>query len=89
MVIRKNRKPLELLTVDQVVDALGGTVAVADLTGKKPQQISLARKSGRLPTDTFLIMGEQLRQSGFQAPPRLWGMKEQSSEISQETSHGL
>ena len=64
----------DLHTAAQVIDELGGTAATARLTGRKDQHVSNWRKSGRLPSDTFLIMMAELRDRDCNASPRLWGI---------------
>lgn len=63
-----------LQTVDLVIDACGGTAAVAALTGRSPQAVSNWRAEQKLPPKTFLIFELQLRQIGAIAPPKLWGI---------------
>ena len=59
-----------------VIDALGGTAAVARLTDRKMQHVSNWRAAGRFPADTFLVIGVALTAIGKAAPPTLWGIKE-------------
>lgn len=65
-----------LKTSDEVIDALGGTARVAELTHRLPQSVSNWRKAGRLPSDTFLIISGALKSKGMAAPPSLWGIVE-------------
>lgn len=65
-----------LTTAGDVIDALGGTTAVARLTGRKPQHVTNWRASGRLPSPFFLIMTRALEDHGKSAPPHLWGIAE-------------
>lgn len=65
----------ELTTVDDVIDALGGTGATARLLGcKSMRPVSNWRSRGRLPADKFLLMQQALRDRGKTAPPSLWGI---------------
>ena len=65
-----------LSTVDDVIDALGGTYETARLLDLKyPQPVSQWRKRARLPADKFLIMQSELEKRGKTAPPELWGIK--------------
>jgi hypothetical protein len=65
-----------LRTTNDVIDALGGTKAVAVLTGKSPQSVTNYRLAPRFPADTFLIMRDALQRIGCDAPPSLWGIRE-------------
>ena len=65
-----------LNTAGQVIDELGGTTATATLTGKRAQNVSNWRASGRLPPDTFLVMQDALSARGKRAPAALWGIRE-------------
>lgn len=64
--------PLE--TVDAVIDALGGTAAVARLVGRPAQAVSNWRKRGSMPAETFLVFDDALRARDLEAPSSLWGM---------------
>lgn len=61
-----------LTTVDAVVVALGGTRAVADLTGATDSAVSNWRKSGTFPARTYIILKAALGQRD--APDSLWSM---------------
>lgn len=61
-----------LATVDQVIDALGGTSAVARLVGKWPSAISNWRVRGVMPADTLLVISNALKAIRKNAPPSLW-----------------
>jgi len=65
-----------LKTVDDVVDALGGTAKVARLIEGSQQSVSNARASGRLPPTTFVVMTDALAKISCEAPAKLWSMKE-------------
>lgn len=66
----------KLSTASEVIDALGGTSATARLTKRKLQSVSNWRAEGRLPANTFLQIGAELKQRGFDAPPSVWGIAE-------------
>lgn len=66
----------KLSTVDEIIDALGGTAATARLTQRKLQSVSNWRAEKRLPANTFLRMDSELKRLGFQASPSSWGMME-------------
>jgi hypothetical protein len=68
-------------SVDEVVEAVGGTFKAAALVRKaglscQPPAISNARARGTLPPATFLIFAEALAERGYRAPPELWRIKE-------------
>jgi hypothetical protein len=65
-------------TVDAVIEALGGRLAVAALTGRSPQQVTNWRAACRFSPTTFLIMTSALAALGLRAAPRLWRMDEPS-----------
>jgi hypothetical protein len=65
----------ELVSVDEVIDALGGTNSVARQTGNQPSAISNWRRAHRLPAKMYLWFMRELDERGFDAHPRLWGMK--------------
>jgi hypothetical protein len=64
----------ELPNASAVIDALGGTVAVATFTGRRKQQVSSWRKSNSLPSKLYPLMRDALAEGGFTAPSELWGM---------------
>jgi hypothetical protein len=67
----------ELLnTVDGVVEALGGTGAVARLTKRTDSAVSNWRKVGKFPSSTIFMITGALEQIGFTAPPKLFRVSE-------------
>lgn len=70
----------ELLTTADVMAALGGPGAVAELTGRK---YSAAHNWGtfvKFPANTYVVMQAALAKIGRTAPASLWGMVEQEAE---------
>ncbi len=66
----------ELHTVDAVIDALGGTKAVASLTRRKwNSAVSNWKAEGAFPTTTYTILKAELEAIGLSAPDRLWKME--------------
>jgi hypothetical protein len=65
----------ELSTTSTVMDALGGNVAIAEITGSKPKAVWNWRGSETFPSNTYVAMIEALRAIGKTAPASLWGMK--------------
>jgi hypothetical protein len=66
----------ELHTTSEIMDALGGTQAVADLTGRKYSAAFNWRTIGAFPANTYVVLWTALHERGYSAHPRLWGMKE-------------
>ncbi len=65
-----------LITTEQVMHALGGTRAVATLTGRKYSAAFHWLKFECFPSNTFLIMKGALEERGLDAPASLWRMTE-------------
>jgi hypothetical protein len=65
-------KPLE--TTTEVIEALGGTSAVAELTGSTYAAAFNWRGFERFPAKTFIVMSDALAAKGKSASPSLWGM---------------
>lgn len=68
--MRKN-----LTTVDEVVDSLGGTGAVADLVGVWPSAVSNWRARGFIAPDKFRVISEALEAAGARADLRVFGFR--------------
>ena len=66
-----------LTTTREVVAALGGTKAVANLTGRKYSAAAnwVQDKNPQFPANTFVVLNAALAAIGKSAPPSLWGMK--------------
>ena len=62
-------------TADEVIDAAGGTTAVARLFGIDVRVVSNWRKRG-LPPETFLVFQGVLAKRRKKAPPSLWRQRE-------------
>jgi hypothetical protein len=65
-----------LQTVDEVIDALGGTVETSRKAGVSPSQVSGWRVTKRLGAKTFLVLSQELDAQGYTAPPELWGIEQ-------------
>jgi hypothetical protein len=65
-----------LLTATEVIDALGGTSATANLASVSPSQVSGWRSTNRLGGKSFLVIQQALSERGCSAPSNLWGIKE-------------
>jgi hypothetical protein len=66
----------ELHTTSEIMDTLGGTQAVADLTGRKYSAAFNWRAHDAFPANTYVVLVAALAEHGFRASPKLWGMKE-------------
>ena len=62
-----------LESTSAVIDALGGTSAVARLTERQPTAVSNWRGT-TFPSNTYVVMQAALGRRGKAAPDRLWGM---------------
>ena len=63
-----------LTTTVAVIDALGGTKTVAQLTGREYGAAHNWKSFETFPPDTFLVMTKELEQRGKSAPASLWRM---------------
>lgn len=64
-----------LTTVDDVVEALGGTAAAAVLTGVSAPAVSNWRERGKIAPDKFLLIREALASRGQEACLSVFGFK--------------
>ena len=69
-----------LSTTSDVMDALGGNLAVAELTASTPKAVWNWRGFGTFPSNTYVAMTKALLAKGKTAPATLWGMKAAGSE---------
>lgn len=65
-----------LTTVESVITALGGTGAVATLTGFGPTAVSNWKARGRIPSEQFLIVTNALTTRNLAADPKVFGFAE-------------
>lgn len=65
-----------LSTTIEVMDALGGTSAVAKLTARNYPAAFAWRRANRFPSNTFLVLTSALAKKGKTAPKSLWRMPE-------------
>lgn len=63
-----------LTSAVEVIDALGGTSAVADLTHRKYTAAFNWRSFNAFPPNTYIVMTGALAAIGKTAPASLWGM---------------
>ena len=79
--IRGSSQFIDLTTSSEVIDALGGTSAAAELASQGAPggvcslpSVSNWRRAGRLPSYTFLLFTVELNARGYRAPSMLWGI---------------
>lgn len=65
----------ELHTTSEVMDALGGNTAVAELVGSNNKAVWNWRGSETFPSNTYVAMIAALNVRGKTARATLWGMK--------------
>lgn len=65
-----------LRSVDEVIEALGGTGAVASLARVSPPAVSNWSKRGRISQGNFTIIRDALAARGEEAAPGVFGFKE-------------
>lgn len=64
------------MTTGDVIDALGGTAAVARLLGRSMTVVSNWKAGGCFPSNTYVVFQGALAQAGRSAPDSLWRMVE-------------
>ena len=62
----------ELSTTIEVIEALGGISAVAELTNREYNAAHNWKSFQTFPPDTFLVMTTALERIGHRAPASLW-----------------
>lgn len=72
---------VELSSTAAVMEKLGGPGAVAKLTGRKYNAAQNWKGFDTFPPDTYLVMTEALRASGYTAPASLWRMIAEPQEV--------
>lgn len=65
-----------LQTTTDVLDALGGSAAVAEMMGLANNAVSNWKKRETFPPKTHLVLMRELKARGLNAPDSLWGMLE-------------
>lgn len=68
-----------LTTTGEVIDALGGTAAVARLFGRSMTVVSNWKAGGCFPANTYVVFQRELAKLGLIAPDRLWRMVEKAA----------
>lgn len=64
----------ELHTPSEIMDALGGTNAVAELTGRTYGAAFNWRSQDAFPSNTYVVLIRALEAKKLTASPKLWGM---------------
>jgi len=77
MVVGMSKQSGTLTTTREVAAALGGTKAVANLTGRKYSAAAnwVLESKAQFPANTYVALNAALASIGKSAPPSLWGMK--------------
>lgn len=68
-----------LNTFAEVFEALGKNKGLEELTDSKPSAVSMWKKAGVFPSNTYAMMTDALRDAGMTAPRSLWKQKGQSN----------
>lgn len=71
-----------LSTTVDVIEELGGNLAVAELTGSSPKAVWNWRGFETFPSNTYVALTAALLAKGKTAPASLWGMKLPSEQES-------
>lgn len=74
---------MELHSTAAVMDALGGTKQVAELTGRTYAAAFNWRSQKTFPANTFNILQSALKAQNLSAPPSLWRMTEPAEQAAQ------
>lgn len=63
----------DIRTLDDLIDALGGTAAAASKAGVSPPAVSNWRSRGRVPPEHFLRLSDEVGKLGRRLDPSLFG----------------
>jgi DNA-binding transcriptional regulator YdaS (Cro superfamily) len=66
-----------LESVDEVIEALGGTQRSAEQLGVLPTAVSNWKARGKIPSDKFLVISGALRERGKKVSSTIFGFSEQ------------
>jgi len=64
-----------LNSVTQVIDALGGVHAAAELSGVGPTAVWNWRSRGRIPAELMLVVSSALSRLDLRADPSVFGVR--------------
>lgn len=73
--MRETPEGIVLETVDEVVDAVGGTFEAAKIAGLTPPGVSNWRSRQRIPGNKSMIFAEALKPLGKTASPCVFGFE--------------
>jgi len=76
---------MNISTVENAVEALGGIAAVAEMTNSSPSAVYNWRAADKFPADTYLLVQSELRARGLVAPDNLWPMRQSASQDDDKT----
>ena len=62
-----------LETVNEVVEALGGTFKAAAIASVGPSAVSNWIKRGSIPSDQFFVISDAIKAAGKEVSPNLFG----------------
>lgn len=63
----------DIRTLDELIEALGGTAAAATKAGVTPPAVSNWRTRGRIPPEHFLRLSDEIGKLGRRLDPALFG----------------
>jgi DNA-binding XRE family transcriptional regulator len=79
---------IDLHSVNEVVDALGGTTKSARLLECSLQVVTNWRTTDRIAAKYYLILTNELNHLGYRAPASLWGIEDPDSESPDDQEPG-
>lgn len=74
-------KPKVLRTPEAVIEALGGLVPVAKMTGREDSGVVWNWYERGLPINTYPVITEALDRIGKKASPEVWGNRSVASNV--------
>jgi hypothetical protein len=74
--IAMGRSKKTLFSAEHIIDVLGGTRAVCELTGATRNSISNWRAFDAFPARFYLVMTRALDRCGYRADPSFWSQAE-------------
>ena len=74
-----------LVHTSEIIDALGGTLAVAAMTQSTRPAVQNWRSFDVFPSKTYLVLTTALAAKGITAPYALWGMIDPTGTVPAQT----
>lgn len=65
--------------IDNLIDAMGGTTAVAAMCDVSPAAVSMWRMRGGIPANKYLILSKEIGKLSLNVDLRLFGFREKES----------